>query len=59
MTSFPLASGVEIKIYIFQMKSFRRASDEANEDIPKRRRQEALKNVLKRKVILRVQADVG
>ena len=48
-----------IKIHIFQMKSFRRASDEANEDFSKRRRQEVLKNVLKRKLILRVQADVG
>ena len=51
MTSFPLASGVVIKINISQMKSFRRASDEANEDIPKRRRQEALKNVKKQKII--------
>ena len=59
MTSFPLASGVEIKINIFQMKSFRRASDEANEDFPKRRRQEVLKNVLKRKVILRLGSAFG
>ena len=49
MMSFPLASDDAIKIIILQMKSFPKHYFGAVEGIPKRRRQEVLKNVKTRK----------